>query len=350
MFNCKKQVGPEGRTGIEILGINDHSIEEIVIPHEICGYPVESIGWDAFCGCSSLSNVTIPDSVISIGNGAFRGCYSLSSITIPDSVRSIGIGAFEGCSSLSNVIIPDGVSSIIYKAFNKCSSLSSITIPDSVRNIDDGAFEGCSSLSNVTIPDSVIDIGEKAFEGCSSLSNVTIPDSVINIGEKAFESCYNLRSITIPDSVKWIGERAFYRCYSLRSVTIPDSVISIGEKAFERKSLSMIWVPKGSYAEKWVYDNGYGDFLVINIPKMKENIEEFSILFDFYGGLLDEQKKEIFHAYIMDDLSPDEIAQNADVSIQSVINIIKNCYLELTKYENKLGLVKRFYGNKADVE
>ncbi|MGM9530736.1 leucine-rich repeat protein [Intestinibacter sp.] len=36
----------------------------------------------------------------SIGDGAFEGCTSLSNITIPDSVTSIGDGAFEGCTSL----------------------------------------------------------------------------------------------------------------------------------------------------------------------------------------------------------------------------------------------------------
>ena len=56
------------------------------------------IGNDAFSHCSSLSNIVVPNSVISIGNRAFWDCGSLSNIVIPDSVTDIGNGAFYGCS------------------------------------------------------------------------------------------------------------------------------------------------------------------------------------------------------------------------------------------------------------
>ena len=64
-------------------------------------YSVNSIAESAFEGCSSLTAITIPDSVTRIGESAFEGCSSLKSITIPDSVTSIGVHAFKGCSSLT---------------------------------------------------------------------------------------------------------------------------------------------------------------------------------------------------------------------------------------------------------
>ncbi|WP_242403069.1 leucine-rich repeat protein, partial [Prevotella scopos] len=47
--------------------------------------------------CSSLTSVTIPNSVTTIGDNAFIGCSSLTSVTIPNSVTRIGSEAFRNC-------------------------------------------------------------------------------------------------------------------------------------------------------------------------------------------------------------------------------------------------------------
>ncbi len=61
----------------------------------------------AFCGCSGLESITIPESVTSIGEYAFCGCSALASITIPESVTSIGEYAFCGCSALNSIAFED---------------------------------------------------------------------------------------------------------------------------------------------------------------------------------------------------------------------------------------------------
>ena len=158
-------------------------------------YRVTSIGWDAFKNCSSLTSITIPNSVTSIRGYAFRGCSSLKSITIPNSVTSIGIWAFQSCSSLTSVTIPNSVTSIASGAFRYCSSLTSITIPNSVTSIEMDAFCQCSSLTSITIPNSVTSIGWNAFQSCSSLTSITIPNSVTSIGVWAFDGCESLTSV-----------------------------------------------------------------------------------------------------------------------------------------------------------
>ena len=96
---------------ITITGPRDAS-GAIVIPEEIDGKPVTSIGEWAFAGCSGLTNVTIPDSVTSIGESAFFDCSGLTSVTIPDNVTSIGDETFSGFSGLTSVKIPDSVTSV----------------------------------------------------------------------------------------------------------------------------------------------------------------------------------------------------------------------------------------------
>src|SRR5216110_2165929 len=65
---------------------------DIVIASTFNGYPVTSIGYQAFSNCTSLTSVTIPNGVTNIGGQAFRDCWSLTSVTIPNSVTSIGGG------------------------------------------------------------------------------------------------------------------------------------------------------------------------------------------------------------------------------------------------------------------
>ena len=264
----------------------------------------------AFSDCSSLTSITIPNSVTSIGDYAFRNCSGLTSVNISKNVTRIGNYTFYGCNKLTSVSIPTSVTTISEYAFSGCSSLEAVTIPYSVDSIGDYAFSGCKGLTSITIPNSVTSIGKKAFSGCSGLTSVTIPKSVTSIGEDAFTSCSTivlnsnyiagqpyssnaglksmfgsqvkeyvfgdavtrigdfafydfggLSSVTISNSVTSIGRSAFYRCSGLTSVIIPESVTSIGEYAFSNCSgLTSVTIPGG------VTSIGYDAFYeVLNI-------------------------------------------------------------------------------------
>ena len=227
------------------LYLNGELVTDLIIPEG-----VTSIRSYAFSNCSSLTSVTIPSSVTSIGENAFYYCTALKDVHISDVASWCKI-RFESNNSnplsyaknlylnselVTDLIIPEGVISISYKAFSNCSSLTSVTIPSSVTSIGSSAFKNCSSLESVVIQEGVTSIGSSAFENCSSLTSVTIPSSVTSIGSSAFENCTRLTSVTISEGVTSIGSYAFSGCSSLTSVTIPSSVTSIGPSAFYRCS------------------------------------------------------------------------------------------------------------------
>ena len=209
-----------------------------------CLTPWHRLGGGAFFRCSSLTTLTIPESVTCIKDSTFGGCSSLRSLTIPASVTSIGNHAFAGCSSLPRLDIQNGVAEIGYNAFFGCSSLTTLTIPESVTCIKGDTFGECSASRSLTIPASVTSIGRYAFAGCSSLTRLDIPNGVAKIGYNAFFSCSSLTTLTIPESVTCIKDDTFGECSALRSLTIPASVTSIGRYAFAGcSSLTRLDIP-----------------------------------------------------------------------------------------------------------
>ena len=145
---------------------------EVVIPEQIEGLPVTSIGNHAFYDCGNVTNIMIPECVSSIDEYAFCKCISLKEMTIPEGVTSIAPAVFNGCTSLTKVTLPDTVSEIYWFAFENCSSLTEITIPNSVKMISYWSFYGCSNLTQITIPASVASIGHHAFGMCKNLKDI----------------------------------------------------------------------------------------------------------------------------------------------------------------------------------
>ena len=280
---------------------------------------VTSIGDYAFCWCTGLTSITIPDSVTSIGKWAFDECFNLLGITIPNSVTSIGDSAFRYCENITSIVIPDSVTSIGQSAFSGCWHLESITVESgntvyhSAGNciIETASKTLVAVCQNSVIPDdgSVTSIGDSAFYGCARLASITIPDSVTSIGDEAF---YNtgLASITIPDSVTSIGQSAFSGCRHLESITvesgnavyhsagnciietatktliagcknsvIPDdgSVTSIGRSAFEDcDGLTNITIPDGVTSIGYSAFRWCSSLTGITIPDSVTNIGSYA--------------------------------------------------------------------------
>ena len=82
---------------VTITGCDTSISGNHIIPDTIEGYPVTSIGIEAFGGCDKLTSIALPNGLIDIGDMAFVNCLSLTSITIPNSVMKMGDFIFEPC-------------------------------------------------------------------------------------------------------------------------------------------------------------------------------------------------------------------------------------------------------------
>lgn len=167
--------------------------KDILIPFEIAGKPVVSIGTGSYYGTVmdtffNVVKITIPYGVKEINGDAFDSCESLEYVSIPDSVTKIGKYAFSSCKALKTLDIPHSVICIGNRAFAE-SGLTEITIPASVEELGDYAFEECESLIRLDFEDGFngyIIQPQTIVDSCTSLSYITLPSP--NLNEISFDT------------------------------------------------------------------------------------------------------------------------------------------------------------------
>lgn len=242
-------IGYEGTSGI------------VDIPSTINGVDVLGIWWLAFAENTTITQVTIPDSVVYIGVGAFFECDNLSSVTIGSGVEEIEDAAFAGCENLETITLNgtnayyrvednvlyshDGVDIIQLIQFPCADTKTTFTIPETVTSIGIYSFYRANNLTEVTIHDAVLEIGEGAFCRSESLESFIVGDDNPNyttINDVLYSKDGSILvqypcnrsdpSYPVPTGVTTIREGAFANSQNLTSVDISATVTDIGIAAF----------------------------------------------------------------------------------------------------------------------
>lgn len=236
------------------------------------GERYETIGSDAFAGCTGLKYIAAPG-VTEVGESAFLGCNALETVDIPR-LEKLGSRAFQDCACIKNISLPSLIS-MDHRAFAGCTSLESIIAPN-IDEIEDFAFENCKSLNTLQVNRQANVFSGSALNGCSVLNNIefvgdedghasflklekgvlykVVPDGAIlirvleandsdnlklrkdtfDVGAEAFAQC-NVKSVTLPASVQYLSYNAFSECNTLESVSLAPGVCLtyVKEDAFD---------------------------------------------------------------------------------------------------------------------
>ena len=258
---------------------------------------VDSIGQEAFRGCTGLQRVNISDlkawcnirfgetrivngTVVYVTNPLYYAGHlymngdELAELNIPEGTECIGQGAFTNCKSVTEVNLPSTMRKVSHFAFQGCTSIKTVNTP-SLRSYCDIEFttresnpltlnsdwtqlmeNGNATTPTLAIPDGVKEIKPYAFCGNLTHSQVDIPASVKKIGTYAFYGNWYLNRLNIMGHLEEMGDNAFGNCTWLSassggSIHVHDpSPAPISEKAFYNTYGS---IPGRPYASDYIY-------------------------------------------------------------------------------------------------
>lgn len=209
----------------------------------IIGDSVTSIGKSAFGACEKLISVKFGKCVTEICDDAFNYCVKLDKIDLSGTVaESIGDDAFKGCTSVSEINLPDTLRKIGKQAFIGCSSLETLDLGRGLQIIEEQAFAACG-ITSLTVPSSVVSVGNSAFEECENLTDINFNAencADFNSGNRVFANTAKGAHLTVTfgDTVKRIPARIFYSTSNatelplIGSLTLGKNIQSVGDYAF----------------------------------------------------------------------------------------------------------------------
>ena len=264
----------------------DETVKNVLIPAKIDGVTI--VGIDPYVFANRSDHW-----------GYVNDNTTLTSVSIPNTMEEIGENAFMRCTALSTLRFAPGskLKTIGEYAFQGCSSITSLTIPDGLKNIGDGAFYGLEKLKYLTMSGEVDASGWISWWGVDTLTltgtyvlgrapvdrddylwynplpgrnarKVILSEGITYIDDYAFNRCQNLEQLVLPTSLQTIGAHAFEFCENLTDITIPDSLQTLGQDCFkECNKLQLIDMSKvpDTFIERETYLTGmvtFPDWLV----------------------------------------------------------------------------------------
>lgn len=254
-----------------ITSFNRSYSGSVNIPDTLGGYPVVSIGPNAFAWAAWITDVTIPFGVTNLNSVAFRDCTRLTTVSLPASMKIIVPSAFDFCYALTAIhvdeanpnfssengvlfnktktiltrvpggwsglfSIPEGVTAVSGTPFAYCNQLTSLAIPASVKGGLSGfMFRDCPSLTTFIVdPANTVFATDESGALLNKMrtrlirlpptfaGSYTVSNTVTSL-DVAFMGCSRLTDVYIPQKVTGLPMSAFDRCNALNSITVDEA-------------------------------------------------------------------------------------------------------------------------------
>ena len=288
----KYSVNQDGQS-VTIAVQDSATVPSVVnIPSEVSDgvntYEVTTLAGGAFLGCTNLTSVTLPSTLVEIGtktinpqdfnsaitttqytgSGAFAGCTNLTTANLSACQFTETKGAmFAGCTALTSVSMPSTLTKLTGYDFLICSSLRTLNLTNCTGLTEIGDYTcfqqtAGDGVQYVYVPTTLTTIGNSAFykndlrkitdlgtastptsaqvsaypylTATSDISNVSHLANVSSLGDYAFGSNYSLHAMVLGSaSLNSIPESCFASAFDLRWIILSDNITTIDDYAFK---------------------------------------------------------------------------------------------------------------------
>ena len=250
---------------------------KFIIPKKLGNNTVISIADNAFENNTDITSIDIKAPISKIPNNCFKGCTNLTTVKYPSSVVEFGTSAFEN-TGITSMQIDDTVEKIGDKAIDQkviinCdkdtaayeyatnngnqivlidwSKMFSYSEGDTITitgfNTDSdlyNKFKGKLSIPETINNKTVVAINEKAFQGNTKITSVYIPSTITTISGYAFENCSNLKTVTFADgetNTLFLDWHSFDNTAIEGTIIFPARIKDIHCEAFKNTKITDAW-------------------------------------------------------------------------------------------------------------
>lgn len=150
---------------------------------------ITEAGYFTFENSVNITSVKFGSGIVETPYRMFENCAGIVSIDF-GGLKKLGMRAFRSCTSIKEVTLPDTMTEWGGSVFNACTSLETFTARG-LKEVTYADFCDCTNLKNVNLT-SVEKIYREAFTYCESLKEITLPACIQWVDANAFEEGVNV--------------------------------------------------------------------------------------------------------------------------------------------------------------
>ena len=194
-------------------------------------HSIEGTGLITSCNVRGYSKdfdtYTIQSGITELGDGCFSKS-SVSNVTLPTTLITIGSHCFKN-SKITSILLPDGLKKLGHNNFP--ATLTSLDIPKNIKEFFVDNVTGCRDLKSIGV-----DKDNKYYKAKDGI--------LYNFDMTEILFCPNAKTgkVIIPNTVTRIGDYCFAFCQNLDMIIIPTSVLEIGDYAFQKTKIKKLWI------------------------------------------------------------------------------------------------------------